>query len=1080
MKKHKIKYLALVLMFIIIVIGIVVAGTIMNKNNEKLERFNIDNKVTSKIGQVTEIIGEVNRNIPTSTSNEGLNSRYPVYGTSLASITDEEKDNILAEDALLRASSTTYDSMDEEGNLYLNGVSINKKLYKHTSSIGMYYGDVSDDEKAVIAKVSIKPNEVRNYLTGLYAPAGEVVKIEISQEDLNKIGSFKVVVGQTSHRNINNNIWKARNDFSRMPNIGNIMTINDTVGYVGNYLGGPIYLYPEKFDSEFSVTITGAVQYACFIYGQTTREEVEKMKEFSAPYYDFEIWDTGVRHSGPSKYANYDYDNLMKVGDVWEKIIRTSNEVPNSSNKYIGVGFVYDPFVAAGAAVAFVGGHKWVNAPPSWMSSSLNYKTITTSGMWGNIHEFNHHYQNYGIDPMGEVTNNATSLLSYVLYTNISAARSEDDSALGGDWNRFTDPSRSLRETLDLSKNDKAQSSLNIYADIIHSFGVDNFVQATKLDAGKRTADAWYDALCSVTGYDLTYYFENILHQPISSEYKEKYINKGLPVFIPIASVYQTGRSYYVGDKQVFVETVRPFEIDYGEEYTLDFNEYLVVPEGFTYSIKSVSKPMAGEISKISDNVYKYVPGSNEYSGNMKVVVSLSHPSIEVKDITLTVNFRQRVTKLMSKTKYIYDTKKYSSVDEAVSNNFEGYSDVLNDTTSTTFINGINPKQIGLVEGKIYIEEDGTYAFQLSCGRGNNTLYLSFNNKNNYAQVISVNGNGNNSTITEYYDLKKGDYVYFKEITLSTTNDAFSEIKLVRNINGVQSISSIASGNLSNVDYVYKDYVSEEKYFRDYRVNEVIEKSDSSKGSLISLENYSEWDNTTKIDNLFDGSLDTFYHSDKDNFITSDKPFILTVDLGEMVRVNTLTIIGRKSGQVHMPITFKLYGGDSLDSLNLLGEYSNLTYSDRKMKVNFDDSNLRYYKLVITDTDSHRYVSMSQIEFSYEYNGLLKSLDELGYYISENKSFAIENKAMSTFGHLVSGNGVIKYSFKGTQFGLYVKQSENCKIRVEIDGKKEEIELKGNEVVELGYLSKVLESKEHEVKISVLEGRIQVDSFTTR
>lgn len=1080
MKKNKIKYIVIVLVFIVIVTASVIAGIIINKNDEKLERLVIDNKVTSKIGQTTEIIGETKRNIPTTTSNEGLNSRYPVYGTSLANITDEEKENILKEDALLRASSTTYDSMDENGNLYLNGEPINRKLYKHSASVNMYYGDVSDDEKAVMAKVTIKPIEQRNYITGLYAPAGEVVKIEISEEDLNNIGSLTVVVGQTSHRNINNNIWKDRNDFVRMPNIGNIMSINSTTGYVGNYLGGPIYLYPERFDSEFSVTISGAVQYAYFIYGQTTEEDVEKMKDFSAPYYDFEIWDTGVRHSGPKAYANYDYKNLMQVGDIWEKIIRTSNEVPNSSNKYIGVDFVYDPFVAAGAAVAFVGGNKWVNAPPSWMSGSLNYKAITTTGMWGNIHEFNHHYQNYGIGDMIEVTNNATSLLSYVLYTNISALRSTNDSSLGSGWNRFTDPSRSLRETLSLSNSGDPQSSLNIYADMIHSFGVDNFIQATKLDAGKRTADAWYDALCTVTGYDLTYYFESILNQPLSDSVKEKYQNKGLPVFIPIASVYQTGRSYYVNDNEVFVETVKPYEIEAGEDFTLDFNNYLTVPNGFTYSIREISNPMSGELTKISENVYKYTPGKSEYSSTMKVVVSIEHPTIEVKDITLTINLRQRISNLLNKTKYIYDSKKYNSVSEALSNNFEGYSSVIEEKINSTFINGINPAQIGIVEGKIYISEDGNYAFQLRCGRGNNTLYLSFNNRDNYTQVISVNGNGNNTTKTEYYSLKKGDYVYFKEITLSTTYDAFSELKLVTKNNETETVSNISSDNLYNVDVYYKEYdfKSEEKYFRNYLVNEVVSVHDVTKEKLVSLENYTQWDNTTKIDNIFDGDLNTFYHSEANHFISNGDPFILTVDLGENVNCNSLTLIGRNSGQVHMPTSFKLYGGNSLDSMELIGEYSNLTYSNKRLKVTFEEKNIRYYKLEVTDTDSHRYISVAQINVCYEYNGTLKSLDELEYYNTSKKQFVIENKTISTFGHLISGNGIIKYKFKGTKFGLYVKQKEKCVIEVEIDGVKKEVELTNNNSTTLGYLSDLLQNKEHEVKIKVLKGKIQVDSFT--
>ena len=74
-------------------------------------------------------------------------SRYPEYNVSFDG-TQEEKEAIANENKLLNASNTTYNSMDEEGNLYLDGNSIGRKLYKHSASIGFYGGNVSDDEKA--------------------------------------------------------------------------------------------------------------------------------------------------------------------------------------------------------------------------------------------------------------------------------------------------------------------------------------------------------------------------------------------------------------------------------------------------------------------------------------------------------------------------------------------------------------------------------------------------------------------------------------------------------------------------------------------------------------------------------------------------------------------------------------------------------------------------------------------------------------------------------------------------------------------------------------------------------------------
>ena len=174
-------------------------------NDKKLV---IETGVNGKIGQWSKDIAICDRTIPATTSNEGLNSRYPTYGTSLSNITDEEKDNILAENSKILASDSTYNSMDSVGNLYLNGSAIGKKLYKHTASVGMYYGNVSDDEKAVVRKITILPGEVRNYVTGLYAPAGEEVKIEMSKAGLEKTGGLIVYIGQVSHRNNLNNIWK--------------------------------------------------------------------------------------------------------------------------------------------------------------------------------------------------------------------------------------------------------------------------------------------------------------------------------------------------------------------------------------------------------------------------------------------------------------------------------------------------------------------------------------------------------------------------------------------------------------------------------------------------------------------------------------------------------------------------------------------------------------------------------------------------------------------------------------------------------------------------------------------------------
>ena len=479
--------------------------------------------------------------------------------------------------------------MDEYGNLYLGGEKTGKKLYKHSAAVGLYEGNVSDDEQAVVKQITIKSRPAGNHLTGLYAPAGEVIKIELSAKDLAATGGVIVRVGQALQNGQANNIWAAR-ELNRMPVILNTMTAAGETTYVGSFLGGPIYVQPVNAGVKFTVTISGAVPYSHYIHGYTTREEFEENARSSAPYFDLEVWDDSVRHSGPkARAAKFDYDQIVEAAVLWDKISRVSNEVPSGSNASIGITFLYDPFVAAGSMVAFVG-RSTVNCPLYCMTAALDAETAVNNApdaFWGCIHEYNHHYQRYGFNPGDEVTNNAVSLVSYSLFTRISANRAignanEGNYAVG--WNRYTNPSWSLKQTL---ANTAANSNLDSYANILHAFGQKAFLRATKNAGG---ADNWYKSLSDVTKQDMTYYFTEILHQTVSDEVLAEYAGKKYPMFVPIASIYQTGRSYVSDGEKIYSRTAQPYEIESGEDFTFDIAGSLVIPGGFTAKITKITQ----------------------------------------------------------------------------------------------------------------------------------------------------------------------------------------------------------------------------------------------------------------------------------------------------------------------------------------------------------------------------------------------------------------------------------------------------------------------------------------------------------
>lgn len=200
-------YIGLLIISICVTLGVFAITN--TKNNDSLsnqfssELFNIN---SSKVQQSFTDLGNINRNIPKDTKNEGICLRYPTYGTSLENITEEEKNNLIKESSLIFPGTNTYTSLDKDGNYLLDGNLTGKKIYKHTASIDMYEGNVSDEEKAAIRKIDINATIWRNYITGLYAAPGEIIKLEISQDDLDKIGSLTIAVGQVTHKNTINNI----------------------------------------------------------------------------------------------------------------------------------------------------------------------------------------------------------------------------------------------------------------------------------------------------------------------------------------------------------------------------------------------------------------------------------------------------------------------------------------------------------------------------------------------------------------------------------------------------------------------------------------------------------------------------------------------------------------------------------------------------------------------------------------------------------------------------------------------------------------------------------------------------------
>ncbi len=1044
----------------IVIIGVVLTVVLVscsrrNSIGELLKReASVINEYSgvTRVGAAYENLGTAVRVKPVAeTSDGGLtasdgSSAYPKYGTT-KSLTSEEKDRIIAENNALCARPTknasgVYDKMDADGFLYnadgtpvTDGQGRHRRLYKHTAAIGMYGGDVSDGEPGVVKRMTFKKRTYGGYynVTGLYAPAGEVIKIQMTEEQMQATGGIVIHIGQALYNGQANNIWSGR-DFNRMPVILNTMDMTEQTSslengvytcYVGSFLGGPIYIRDEA--CTFTVTVSGAVEYRHFILGVTTEDDFERTARSTAPYFDLEVWESGVLHSGPKSAAQkYGYDDLAKAAVLWEKISLVSTRVTDQ-----GIVFLYDPFVAAGAAVAFPG-RRSVNCPTGWMAGSLDYDTFVTVGTWGNVHEYHHNFQSgWGFGYTGEVTNNALNLVSYSLFTKVSAGRGVESFGAAGlsGWNTYTSAPWALNRV----NTDQISSTngLAVYATLLHNLGQDAFIRSKA--SGADYLNAWADSTHLDFGYfaDLVKSYSGVAPSDLK--------NTDYHAFVPVSSVYQTGRSYMYDGEKRYISTMQPYVIPVGKAVKIDLNPYkadasgqyesgsVVIGKGLSYKIKGVNTDgISGKFEPTSaKGVYTYTPGDDVYSG--KIIVTLEIADSEnvlggriADDVDLVLEFqssRELNKHVLHRTVYSYsDGAQPQSAVDAFKSGYSGsvgkteldnYNVSQNSNTDVWLWEAGNPSRpsdapesvnrepnsVIEVSGKLAFDESGKYRLVLR-GRWEAALFVSFDGGKNYVDAAHLVKSRNTKDAAFsfadknfYYDFDTaqiGDpdgWLYFKSV-LVTSDSSYMGLGLAKWSVPMYTTETVKDGNGNEVTHYY-DAADNEVTAEEAENAEPIEPTDAKKVAYV-----------------------TAYRTG----YVADKKF--------------------ESGYFY-------------------GKQYSYTYTDGKENG-----------VTLTGSDGN-HKSPDDPMFSYRGAWSWESAD-------------------ATFGHVNVGgkNATVDFEFKGTRFVMFASDRFGNNYEVYIDGKKTASDyfVQSKDAALVGYLSPELASGAHSVAIKSLS-EINIDSI---
>jgi len=966
--------------------------------------------------EYSKVLTYVDRNVPTEVKYEEVNEQISYGGDNTA--LDDIYDDILAENNKLIASDSTYDEIGSDGKLYLSGEYIGRDLYKHVFSLGLYGGNVSDSEKAVKKVMKINPVSTTNYITGLYAPPGEVITVEISEEDLANIGgSLTFLIGHYTHNNIYS-VNSANVGIKRVPNLTNSLTITKTTGYIGSFIGGPIYISNPSKTKQFTVTITGAVPYKHIIFGTTTKEEFEAMSDYTAPFFEFDIRDS-IRYSGAlSSVQNYDYDNLINNLMFWDKCVRTSRQVPSGSNKNLGIHFLFDPCVnSKGAlALAYVG-RNWCQVPPSF-AMALDYETATKYGVWGHIHELNHHFQKFGFNSVSnEVTNNVVNIVEYILYTQLSGLRNAYSNAaltkISGNHN-YMNPEYSLNSLV--TSPPSSADEIRFYEPIIQAFGPHLFLKVTSYAGGKAGVDLFTDSLVNVLYYDFTYYVENILNLVISDDKKAEIEELNYPIFIPVSTIYQTGRYYTIDGVEYFSNTSYPYRIPRGGATKLDFENHLIYPSNFTVTIDSISEPTYGVLTKVSDFVYTYTPDdTQDLSGRMNLVLTLTNAEEGITtQVTLGLEFQVDNTQSVQ-TNYVFDSAIYTDLDEAINNNYEGYASTEFFPVFAGAMTGIKEGNVGIWEGKFRIDDDGYKYILYKGGRGPSKLYARINDETEYKLIgyIVINQAGYMFAYPSYayyqIDLKKGDIVYFKAYLLGYTIATGGSASLYIGISKEAVVSSVRTLGSSDivginsefdVEYTFNSgdpYYSEKQFdslsFFDY--------------SLVSLTSpdFESWDggSTYSLDKLIDRSTSTYLHTKKGKPINANNPLTFIFDLGREYYYDYIYFV-KKSPNNYAPKTLTISTSD--DGENWVeAETITTEINDDLVEINLTNKlHSRYVKMYITEatTTNPGYIALVSVEFiEKNVNYALKNPEyaHITYYKGEESNVEINYDNFPYFGH---------------------------------------------------------------------------------
>lgn len=966
----------------------------------------------------------------------------------------------------------------------------NGTLKKHIAADGQYYGKISDDVKAVEKIAYINTNTVGAHSLGVFIPAGEVATITIPDEYLSYFteGDMFIRIGITE----TNAEDYAKGGKSRMPYLGYEFYANETEVKVGTPFGGMIYIQqswnvPEGL--EIPIKVTGAVDTPYYDLGRTTKEEWNIAK--NAPGLYAELRTPYQRFMVPASIIR-EIDDPKDVLEYWNNVGATSTYAFSSQGRRMPTTMLFDTYVPAGAAVAFVGAWFCVH-PTNWAIGALDYNTMMLSGNWGTMHEFNHHWQGtfdstgqWGVGDVGEVTNNVMTIASYLLYTNIASSRSETNS-IGG-WEQSTDPYYNLKTTInDWKNNNNPITTAYMYASFMHEFGVELFLEVVKsnyvggiyhgveLPAYKAGNDRYDDMalrMSIIFQKDLSMYMKEVLNWPISDEVVQKIKAYGYEEYIPVQNLYASGVKG--------IETGRSFFIP-NDSYTFDFIKYMQTPGEVTKL--EVGNPKYGMIRKNIDGTYTYTPNEN-------------NAKIDEFDLTVTVTMNGITNTRLLKVKIgiQYEMSKVetyaiekSDLEEAItdSKTMDPFSITYYPIVNYTVKDGLN---LSKATGYFIAPEDAEYEFQ-AYGDDQIKFILEVNDNSYTSSTVTYTSSANNAyqnTSSTHFtvSLKKGE-AYFYILYCNNTGGAGGGSIAYRKV-GEQDFVNLPNPVLKKEDIGKKT----DKSFKPsedsiYKRNLQVVKNKMkiyTNGAEVITYPMKQAGNENQPGNILDGNKNTFFHSAYTGYTITPFPHEYIIDYKSAETYNQIDIFTRNSNTNGTIGDYEIYiSNDKKNWIKIAEDKERYGNSSKGITISVNLANkvsARYLKIVaLNNKFANNFTIISEIELSNQAHSK-KQIAQNSSMIKYLGNWTKKVDGVYVNGSTYSSNdGTIQYAFKGTSTMIY--STTDAKVQIKIDEQEWKYYHLIGSKYEPSCIIRDLEKGSHKIQVKIVEGELSLNLLAT-